>query len=218
MRLVLLGAPGSGKGTQAEILAKNFSLAKISLGDILRAEVKNNTPLGKEVSMYMEKGVLVPDETIKKVIENYLAKNKDFILDGFPRNLAQAEMLDNILASLGESLTAVIYFEIEREKIIERISGRRICPKCGAVYHIKNMPPQKEGVCDVCGTELVKRVDDNEETINKRWEVFWQLGAPLIDYYKQKGLLLAVDANKEKDEVFSEIKAKIKDYDKDKVA
>ncbi len=218
MNLVLLGAPGSGKGTQAEILARNFSLRPVSVGDILREEVKKNSSLGQEVNVYMQKGVLVPDEIIGKVIELYLDRSKGFVLDGFPRNLAQAKMLGDILTDLNKRLTAVIYFDISREKIIERLSGRRICKKCGAIYHIKNMPSQKEGICDRCGGELVRRSDDNEETINKRWEVFWQLSAPLIDYYKDKGLLLTVDASKEKEAVFDEIAAKIKEYDKDKVA
>ena len=210
MIFVLLGAPGSGKGTQAEVLAKAYNMEKISVGDILREEVKKQSELGKKVENFMKQGVLVPDEIIEEVMKEKIKNTDNLILDGFPRNLKQAEMLDNILKAVGKALTAVIYFDISKETILERLGGRRVCSVCGAVYHIKNMPPKQEGICDKCGGKLVIRPDDNEDTINKRWQVYLKESSVLIDFYNKRGLLFKVDANKDKDDVFSQIDAQIK--------
>jgi len=204
MRLVLIGAPGSGKGTQAEKLSSYFKIKAVSLGDILRGEVKNNTDLGKKVEKYMLEGVLVPDEVVAEVIDKNLSK-QGFILDGFPRNLQQVEMLDKILANKGISLDKVIYFDVSQQKVIERLSGRRICKNCGALYHIKTMPPRKEGICDKCGGELIMRKDDNEDTIRKRWQVFIENSLPMVEYYRDKGILLEINAEFDKEKVFEDI-------------
>ena len=204
MRLVLIGAPGSGKGTQAEKLSSYFKIKAVSLGDILRGEVKNNTDLGKKVEKYMLEGVLVPDEVVAEVIDKNLSK-QGFILDGFPRNLQQVEMLDKILANKGISLDKVIYFDVSQQKVIERLSGRRICKNCGALYHIKTMPPRKEGICDKCGGELIMRKDDNEDTIRKRWQVFIENSLPMVEDYRTKGILLEINAEFDKEKVFEDI-------------
>ncbi len=204
MKLVLIGAPGSGKGTQAEKLSRHFGARAVSLGDILREEVKNKTDLGRKVEQYMFKGVLVPDEVVKEVIEKKLPA-EDFILDGFPRNIQQVEMLESILEKKGVYLDRVIYLKVSREVIIERLSGRRVCKNCGALYHIKTMPPKKEGICDRCGGELIIRKDDSAETIKKRWQVFIENSLPMVDYYRNKGLLLEINSEEDKDKVFKDI-------------
>ncbi|RLJ09887.1 MAG: adenylate kinase [Candidatus Aenigmatarchaeota archaeon] len=215
MNLILLGAPGSGKGTEAKLLAEYYKIKEIVLGDILREEVKNNTSLGKIVSEYMNKGVLVPDDIIIKVIQERL-DSSGFVLDGFPRNLAQAEMLEEILKEKALSLDGVIYLKVNEEKAVERLSGRRVCKNCGAIYHIVNMPPQREGICDKCGGRLIIRDDDREETVRRRWQVFRRETFPLISYYLKDSKLLEVDANKSKEEVFLEIKKALDSYGKDK--
>lgn len=209
MKLILLGAPGSGKGTQADVLTKNFSIRKISLGDILREEVKKDSDLGKKVSEYMEKGVLVPDEIVGNVIEENIA-DESFVLDGYPRNLAQAENLHKIFEGKGIRITAVIYLDVTTETVIKRLSGRRICKQCGANYHVTNMPPKTEGICDNCATQLSQRKDDNADVIKRRLEVFCAESAPLKDYYEKKGSLLVVDANKDAQGVFKDIDQRLK--------
>ncbi len=204
MNLVLLGAPGSGKGTQAKMLASHYKIREISLGDILREEAKKKTPLGEVVSDYMKRGVLVPDEIIKDVIQSKL-NSHGFVLDGFPRNLAQAKMLEDILKEKNLTLNKVIYFKVDEEKAVQRLSGRRVCKECGAVYHILNMPPKKEGICDRCGASLIIREDDKESTVRRRWQVFKEETASLIGYYLKKSNLLEIDANKSKEEVFLQI-------------
>lgn len=168
MRLILLGAPGAGKGTQAEYLSKRFSIPHISTGDILRENVKNETELGKKAKEYMDKGLLVPDEIVIEIVKDRLSKEdckNGFLLDGFPRTIAQAEALDKVLEELGQKIDKVLNIEVPDEKILERMSGRRICKNCGASFHVIYRPPQKEGVCDVCGGELYQREDDKEETV-----------------------------------------------------
>ncbi|MDP8265525.1 MAG: adenylate kinase [Candidatus Aceula meridiana] len=201
MRLVLLGAPGAGKGTQAKLLEKVLGLKHISMGDILREEMKNNTPLGQEVKKYVESGGLVPDEVVTKIIELKLTdKNfagQGYLLDGFPRTASQAEDLDKIVTSVAQPFDYVVYMEVDSEVVIQRLTGRRVCRSCGALFHTTNMPSKQEGVCDSCGGELYQRPDDNEETIRKRINVYLESTAPIIDYYKAKGLLLAVDGNQE---------------------
>ncbi|ACM60819.1 adenylate kinase [Caldicellulosiruptor bescii] len=200
MRLILLGAPGAGKGTQAEYLSKRFSIPHISTGDILRENVKNETELGKKAKEYMDKGLLVPDEIVIEIVKDRLSKEdckNGFLLDGFPRTIAQAEALDKVLEELGQKIDKVLNIEVPDEKILERMSGRRICKNCGASFHVIYRPPQKEGVCDVCGGELYQREDDKEETVKKRLEVYHAQTQPLIDYYKAKGLLVVAYGQEE---------------------
>ncbi|ADQ06751.1 adenylate kinase [Caldicellulosiruptor hydrothermalis 108] len=200
MRLILLGAPGAGKGTQAEYLSKRFSIPHISTGDILRENVKNETELGKKAKEYMDKGLLVPDEIVIEIVKDRLSKEdckNGFLLDGFPRTIAQAEALDKVLQELGQKIDKVLNIEVPDEKILERMSGRRICKNCGASFHVIYRPPQKEGVCDVCGGELYQREDDKEETVKKRLEVYHAQTQPLIDYYKAKGLLVVAYGQEE---------------------
>ncbi|BCS80855.1 adenylate kinase [Anaerocellum diazotrophicum] len=200
MRLILLGAPGAGKGTQAEFLSKRFSIPHISTGDILRENVKNETDLGKKAKEYMDKGLLVPDEIVIEIVKDRLSKEdckNGFLLDGFPRTIAQAEALDKVLEEIGQKIDKVLSIEVPDEKILERMSGRRICKNCGASFHVIYRPPQKEGVCDVCGGELYQREDDKEETVKKRLEVYHAQTQPVIDYYKAKGLLVVAYGQEE---------------------
>jgi len=207
-RMVFLGPPGAGKGTQASMLKSKYGIAHVSTGDILREAVKKGTELGKKAKEYMDKGLLVPDEIIIGIIEERLSEpdaQKGFILDGFPRTIPQAEALDQLLEEKGMTLSAVFLFNAGKETILERLTGRRVCRNCGALYHIKYSPPKVEGVCDKCGGELYQRDDDKEETILRRLEVYRKQTAPLIDYYKKKGILFELDANKDSKEVFAEI-------------
>jgi len=201
MRLILLGAPGAGKGTQAKLLEKRLNIKHISMGDILREEMKNNTALGQEVKRYVESGGLVPDEVVTKIIENKL-KGKEiasagYLLDGFPRTAKQAEDLDLILKRINQPVDYVVYMEVDSEIVIQRLTGRRVCRNCAALYHVKNMPSKKEGVCDICQGELYQRPDDNEETIRKRIGVYLESTAPVINYYRAQGKLLTVDGNQD---------------------
>lgn len=208
MKIILFGAPGSGKGTQAIVLSEYFHLKRISLGDIFREEVKKDSFLGKEVKTYMEKGLLVPDDLVSRVIESNI-NEENFILDGYPRNLNQAKTLDQILAKKRKDIDAFIYLEIDEKTIIERLSKRLVCKKCAANYHLINMPPKKNGICDACGSELVQRKDDTPDVIKKRWEVFLKENKSLIEYYKDRNKLIAIDARGNKDEVFSRIQKKM---------
>lgn len=205
MNLVLLGAPGSGKGTQGEVLSQHYNLKKIALGDILREERSEGTSLGNKVKKYMEEGVLVPDDIIKEVMGNKIQDN-GFLIDGFPRNINQAKMLEDILAEKKLELNAVIYLDVSEDTIVRRLTGRRICSKCGALYHVVNMPSKEEGKCDKCGAELIMRKDDKEDTVRKRWEVFMGNTHALIDYYSKKNLLMKADGNLDKDRVFNIIR------------
>jgi len=210
MKMVLFGAPGSGKGTQAKELAEHYNVNKISLGDILREEVKKDSFLGSTVKDYMEKGVLVPDDVVAKVIEENIG-NGSFILDGYPRNLSQAVYLDNILSKKNTALDIAVYLDVDSQTIIKRLQMRRVCLKCGANYHLVNMPPKKEGICDLCGAELVQRKDDNPEVIKERLNVFLNESKPLLDFYKKKDILINIDARRDKNAVLSEIKKIIED-------
>lgn len=192
MKLILLGPPGAGKGTQAEILNKKLGIPTISTGNILRAAVKNGTPVGLKAKEYMDAGKLVPDEVIIGVISERLAQDdcqKGFILDGVPRTIPQAEALEKA----GISFDAVVSLEISDEEIVERMSGRRVCTKCGAPYHVKNMPSKVEGVCDACGGKLEARADDKPDVVRDRLKVYHKETAPLKDFYAAKNLLKTVD-------------------------
>jgi len=205
MRLVLLGPPGAGKGSLATLLKDNLGLLHISTGDMLREEMKNGTSLGQEVKRYVEKGELVPDQVVIKLIENRISDDKlmdkGYMLDGFPRNKQQAESLDLILGNINKSLDYVVYLEANLEVILSRLTGRRVCKSCGALYHMKNKPPKQEGVCDSCGGEVYQRADDNEETIKNRMEVYLESTIPMVDYYQAQGKLKKIDGNLETHEL-----------------
>lgn len=208
MRIVLLGAPGAGKGTQAARINKKFGIAHISTGDILRANVKEETPLGLEAKGYMDKGALVPDELVIKLVEDRLAKDdlkSGFMLDGFPRTVDQAEKLDAILDKLGVKLDTVVNIDIDTGLLVERITGRRTCKDCKAGYHIQNQKPKKEGVCDECGGQLIQRKDDTKETVENRLQVYESQTAPLIEFYGKKGIRKDIDGSRDFDEVFAQI-------------
>ena len=192
MRMVLLGPPGAGKGTQAQVLSKDLRIPHVSTGDMLREAVKEKTALGVKAKEYMEKGLLVPDEVVNGLVKERLMKAdaaKGFILDGFPRTAEQAKSLDKNLAELKMPLDSVLYFKTSLAIIIRRLSGRRVCGQCGRNYHVTNFRPRVEGVCDICGGGLVQRPDDKEETIEHRLKVYEEQTEPLIDYYKKKELL-----------------------------
>lgn len=212
MRLVLLGPPGAGKGTQASAIVSKYSIPHISTGDIFRANIKNGTELGKQVEAYMNKGLLVPDELVVSIVKDRLTKEdckNGFLLDGFPRTVNQAESLDKELKDMNLKLDRVINIEVGKEILIERAIGRRICKTCGATYHVKFNPPKAENICDKCGGELYQRDDDKVETVEKRIEVYHEQTKPLIDYYKDKGLLLNLDGTKSIEEIFNEIVASL---------
>jgi adenylate kinase len=211
MRIILLGKPGGGKGTQAKMLTERLGIPQISTGDILREAVKRQTPLGIEAKKFMDAGLLVPDCLIKDLIKERLSQEdtKDgFIFDGFPRNLAQAHDLEEISDDLGFSIDKVVYIDVPTEKIVRRLSGRRTC-SCGAVYHVESNPPKEEGVCDACGSTLYQRDDDKEDVIKARIEQYENQTKPLIDHYDEKGILVTIDGDQPIDDVFSEIMKKI---------
>ena len=196
MRLILLGAPGVGKGTQGDRLAAKYHRPKISTGDILREAVRNKTPLGLEAKACMDQGKLVPDAVVIGIVRDKLGEPvcaKGFLLDGFPRTVPQAEELGAILQAKGLKLDRVVNIAVPREDIVRRLTGRRSCPKCQAVFHVEFSPPKREGVCDRCGGELVQRSDDRRETVKNRLAVYEEQTAPLIAYYRQRGLLSDVD-------------------------
>lgn len=208
MRLILLGPPGAGKGTQAAGLVKKYNIPHISTGDIFRANIKEGTELGVLAKGYMDKGLLVPDELVVSIVKDRLTKDdckNGFLLDGFPRTVKQAEELDSELLSLGIKLDRVVNIQADTDILIERAVGRRICKECGATYHIKNNPPKVEGRCDIDNGDLYQRDDDNEETVSTRIKVYLEQTQPLIDYYQQKGLILNIDGTKSIEEIFQTI-------------
>jgi adenylate kinase len=197
-KLVFLGPPGAGKGTIAQRLVERHSLVQISTGDLLREEASKGSELGEKVKAIMESGAYVDDETVAELVENKLQElgmEKGFILDGFPRTLKQAELLEGNLQKLGLRLDAAFDIEASDETIIERLSGRRSCSKCGRIYHVKNIPPKAEGICDECGGKLIQRDDDKPKVVKMRLETYRKKTAPLIEYFDGKGLLKVVDAN-----------------------
>ena len=204
----MLGAPGAGKGTQAKMIAEKYAIPHISTGDIFRANIKEGTKLGEEAKQYMDQGLLVPDELTVKILLDRVAKEdcrNGYVLDGFPRTIPQAEVLDQALNGLGDKIDYAIDVNVPDENIIKRMSGRRACLSCGATYHVEHIPPQKEGICDTCGEKLVLRDDDKPETVQNRLHVYHEQTQPLIDFYTQKGILKAVDGTKDMEAVFHSI-------------
>ncbi len=212
MRLILLGPPGAGKGTQAEKIAKEFNIPHISTGDIFRANIKNETELGIKAKQYIDNGELVPDSVVVAIVEDRIKQDdtkNGFLLDGFPRTENQALALDEVLNELGISLDAVINIKVDSQVLVSRITGRRICKDCGATYHIEFNPPAEEGVCDLCGGELYQRSDDNEDTVQNRIDVYNKQTAPLIEYYSKQDLIKTIDGEQAIDKVFTDIVKKL---------
>ncbi|MBE5830073.1 MAG: adenylate kinase [Butyrivibrio sp.] len=208
MKIIMLGAPGAGKGTQAKMIADKFGIPHISTGDIFRANIKNGTDLGKKAKEYMDKGQLVPDELTVEILLDRVANDdckNGYVLDGFPRTIPQADVLDKELTKLGDKVDFAINVDVPDENIVRRMSGRRACLKCGATYHIEHIPPKKEGICDTCGSELVQRDDDKPETVQNRLAVYHEQTQPLIEYYDKKNILKTVDGTKDMQEVFNNI-------------
>jgi len=212
MRLILLGPPGAGKGTQAEKIAKEYNIPHISTGDIFRANIKNETKLGLKAKQYIDNGELVPDSVVVAIVEDRIKQDdtkNGFLLDGFPRTENQALALDEVLNELGISLDAVINIKVDSQVLVSRITGRRICKDCGATYHIEFNPPAEEGVCDLCGGELYQRSDDNEDTVQNRIDVYNKQTAPLIEYYSKQDLIKTIDGEQAIDKVFTDIVKKL---------
>jgi len=208
MKIIMLGAPGAGKGTQAKQIAAKHDIPHVSTGDIFRANIKEGTALGMEAKSYMDKGQLVPDELTVKILLDRVAKDdckNGYVLDGFPRTIPQAEVLDEAVTKLGEKIDYAVNVDVPDENIINRMSGRRACVKCGATYHIVNVPPKKEGICDACGEALIVRDDDKEETVKARLTTYHAQTQPLIDYYAAKGILKEVDGTQDMNKVFADI-------------
>ena len=208
MRLVFLGAPGAGKGTQAKRLVEKYGIPQISTGDLLRAAVAAGTPLGKEAKAYMDRGELVPDKVVLGMVKERLSQNdckKGFILDGFPRNVAQAESRDKMLSEMNMPLDLALNLDVPFDDLMKRLTGRRTCKSCGQMYNVYYSPSKVEGKCDKCGGELFQRDDDKEETIRKRLEVYRAQTEPLIDYYSKKGILKSVSGTGSIDEIFNSI-------------
>ena len=208
MKIVMLGAPGAGKGTQAKKISEKYAIPHISTGDIFRENIKNGTELGKKAQEYMNKGELVPDDLVIEIATTRLLADdckEGFLLDGFPRTVYQAEKLDEFLKAHGLELDVVIDIEVGKDELITRLTGRRVCKACGASYHVVNIPPKTEGICDSCGGELFQRADDTVETVNNRIEVYNEQTMPLVDYYKNAGKLAVVDGALSLDTVFAEI-------------
>ncbi|HEY8396030.1 MAG TPA: adenylate kinase [Bacilli bacterium] len=210
MRLLLMGAPGAGKGSQAELIKKHFALPHISTGDMFREAISKKTPTGLLAKSYIDKGELVPDEVTIELVRGRLQEPdavRGFLLDGFPRTIAQAEMLEDILKEQNVKIDLVINLVVKDEILIKRISGRRICKSCGMTYHIETKRPQEAGKCDYCGGELFQRADDNEETVKNRLAVYYRQTEPLLAYYEAKGLLKNIDGEGSIESIFEEIKA-----------
>ncbi|OPD30543.1 adenylate kinase [Clostridium botulinum] len=208
MRIILLGPPGAGKGTQAKLISEEFSIPHISTGDIFRANIKEKTPLGIEAKRYIDNGQLVPDEVTIGIVKDRLTKDdcdNGFLLDGFPRTVAQAEALDEFLKGINKELDVALLIKVPEEFILERMTGRRVCTSCGASYHIRFNPPKIEGKCDICDNELIQRKDDTEATVKERLEVYSKQTYPLINYYKDNGIISEINGTESINEVFGNI-------------
>lgn len=210
MKIIMLGAPGAGKGTQAKMIADRYNVPHISTGDIFRANIKNGTELGMEAKKYMDLGKLVPDELTVKILLDRVAQDdckNGYVLDGFPRTIPQAEVLEEALNKIGDKIDYAVDIDVPDENIINRMSGRRACVTCGATYHIVHVPPKKEGICDGCGSELILRDDDKPETVKNRLKIYHDQTQPLIDFYTKKGILKSVDGTQDMNDVFAAIVA-----------
>jgi len=210
IKIILLGAPGAGKGTQAGILVKEYGLLHVSTGDMLRAAIKEGTETGLKAKSFMDKGELVPDAVVTQLVIDRLAKPdaaKGVILDGFPRTKPQAVSLDEALKKAGEAIDDVLYLAVTEQVVIQRLTGRRVCPKCGMNYHVTNIPPRKEGVCDTCAVDLIQREDDTIETVKNRLRVYEDSTADLVEYYRDKGLLREVNGDLQAEKLFEDIDA-----------
>lgn len=208
LRTILLGPPGAGKGTQAVKIVEKYNIPHISTGDIFRENIKNKTELGNRAKAYMDRGELVPDELVVEIATDRLTKDdckNGFLLDGFPRTIFQAEKLDEFLTKRGEKIDKVINIDVEKDALVKRITGRRVCKSCGASYHVVNIPPKKDGVCDLCSGELIQRADDTEETVLNRIDVYNKQTKPLVDYYDKAGVIINIDGNKDLDDVLADI-------------
>ena len=208
MKIIMLGAPGAGKGTQAKKIAAKYEIPHISTGDIFRANIKNGTELGKKAKTYMDQGLLVPDELVVDLVVDRVNQEdckNGYVLDGFPRTIPQAEALTEALAKMGQKMDYAIDVNVPDENIVRRMGGRRACVGCGATYHVEYAPTKKEGICDVCGAELILRDDDKPETVQKRLNVYHEQTQPLIDYYTEAGILKTVDGTVDIDDVFQAI-------------
>jgi adenylate kinase len=215
MRLVLVGPPGAGKGTQAQLIAAHLAVPQISTGDIFRANVSQGTPLGKQAKEYMDKGDLVPDEVTVAMVKDRLGDpdtERGFLLDGFPRTVPQAIQLDEILAELGTKLDVVLELVVDDDEVVRRLSGRRTCRSCGHIWHVDFDPPAKEGVCDICGGDLFQRDDDKADTIRHRLEVYGEQTAPLVGYYAERGILVGIDAMGPVDDVTDRASAALRPF------
>lgn len=209
MKIIMLGAPGAGKGTQAKLIAEEYNIPHISTGDIFRANIKNNTELGKKAKEFMDKGLLVPDELTCDLVVDRISQDdakNGYVLDGFPRTIPQAEALTEALKKRNEAIDFALDVDVPDENIVNRMSGRRACINCGATYHIVFAAPKKEGVCDICGNELVLRDDDKPETVQKRLSVYHEQTQPLIEYYDKAGVLHKLDGTKDINDIFASIK------------
>ena len=208
MKIVLLGPPGAGKGTQAKSISTKYSIPHISTGDIFRKNISENTPLGIEAKSYMDAGKLVPDEVTINMVKDRLVQDdckNGYLLDGFPRTVEQAEALQEFLSARGEKLDTALLIDVQKEFILERMTGRRVCPSCGASYHIKFNPTKTAGKCDLCGADVIQRKDDTEETVKERLDVYESQTQPLINFYEDKDMLSVVDGTQEINQVFDSI-------------
>ncbi|MBX3032410.1 MAG: adenylate kinase [Bdellovibrionaceae bacterium] len=207
MNLILFGAPGAGKGTQSSLLIERMGMTQISTGDLFRAAIKNKTDLGRKAQEFMDRGELVPDLIVIGMVEEVLNKSvKDFILDGFPRTVAQAEALDELLKKMNLSIGKAVFLEVPMSELMDRLTGRRVCRSCGAVYHVKSKPPKKDGICDLCGGEVYQRQDDKAEVIETRLKNYEEFTSPLKAFYKKAGKYVEVDGNRSTEDVFSDIR------------
>ncbi len=208
MKIVMLGAPGAGKGTQARMISEKFGIPQISTGDIFRANIRDNTELGQRAKSYMDQGLLVPDQVTCDLVVDRISKDdcaEGYILDGFPRTIPQAEALTKALEKTGSRIDFAIDVEVPDDHIVERMSGRRACPQCGETFHILYRKPVKDGICDHCGNELILRDDDHPDTVQKRLDVYHSQTQPLIEYYREQGVLHSIDGTREMDTVFADI-------------
>ena len=209
MNILIMGPAGAGKGTMSDLIIKEYDIPHISTGDMLRENVKNNTELGQQAKAFMDAGKLVPDELINAMVEKRLLEpdcQKGYLLDGFPRTLVQAQAFEEMAARIGKPVESVLALEVEFDTLVDRITGRRICPKCGAIYHVRNKPSRTEGICDECGSELQQRRDDTVEQLKVRMEEYDAKTKPIVDYFEPKGVVNRIDASKDANATFAQVK------------